>query len=115
MVYKIAIASSDGQTVDQHFGQAVNFLIYEVSNGKIEFIEDRDVNAIINENSTPDTRITQVINLLNDCKIVFAAKIGERVVRDLYANGIKSFAVSFSLNEIFTTIIKRQGSRVRII
>jgi nitrogen fixation protein NifX len=115
MAYKIAIASSDGQTVDQHFGQAVNFLIYEVSNGKIEFVEDRDVNAGIPANSTPDTRILQVINLLSDCKIVFASKIGERVVRDLYANGIKSFAVNFSLNEIFTIIIKRQSSRVRII
>ena len=115
MTYKIAIASSDGQKVDQHFGQAVNFLIYEVLEGVIEFVEDRDVNVGINENSGPDTRIAQVINLLCDCKIVFASKIGESVVRDLYANGIKSFAVNFTLNEIFTTIIKRQNSRVRII
>jgi predicted Fe-Mo cluster-binding NifX family protein len=115
MTYKIAIASSDGQKVDQHFGQAINFLIYEVSTGVINFIEDRDVNKCIDVDSNPETRISQIIHLLSDCKIVFASKIGERVVRELYDNGIKSFAVHFTLNEIFNTIIKRQNSRVRII
>jgi predicted Fe-Mo cluster-binding NifX family protein len=115
MAYKIAIASSDGQTVDQHFGQAANFLIYQVSEGVIEFIVDRDVNTYIKEDQHFDSRITQTIKLVSDCKIVFASKIGERVIKELYTYGIKSFAVNFSLNEIFTTIIKRQNSRVRII
>jgi nitrogen fixation protein NifX len=115
MTYRIAIASSDGDSVNQHFAKAENFLIYEITEGKVEFIEDRLVNAAFDESSHSDIRIEEITNLLSDCKIVFASKLGEKAIKYLYINGIKSFAVNFSLNFIFTTLIKRQNSRVRII
>ena len=115
MTYRIAIASSDGDSVNQHFAKAENFLIYEITDGKVEFIEDRLVNAGFGEISHSDTRIEEITNLLSDCNIVFASKLGEKAIKYLYINGIKSFAVNFSLNFIFTTLIKRQNSRVRII
>ena len=47
MKYKVAVATSDGKTVDSHFGHVSNFLIFEVDeeSGKFEDIEDRDVKA----------------------------------------------------------------------
>ena len=32
--YKVAVASSDGKTVDTHFGHAQSFLIFEVDTSK---------------------------------------------------------------------------------
>jgi predicted Fe-Mo cluster-binding NifX family protein len=115
MAYRIAIASSDGESVNQHFARAENFLIYEITEGKVAFIEDRLVNAGFGESAHSDARIEEIKNLLSDCKAVFVSKIGEKAIRYLNINGIKSFAVNFSLNFIFTTLLKRQNSRVRII
>ena len=43
--YKVAVASSDGKTVDTHFGHAQSFLIFEVDEqtGAFEDVEERDV------------------------------------------------------------------------
>jgi predicted Fe-Mo cluster-binding NifX family protein len=113
--YRIAIASSDGESVNQHFAQAENFLIYEVSDDGVVFIEDREVNVNSEEKLHSDTKIEIITNLLKDCKAVFVLKIGERAIRYLYVNGIKSFPVNYSLNRIFTTLVKRQNGRVRIL
>ncbi|MDE7423007.1 MAG: hypothetical protein K2N51_04850 [Lachnospiraceae bacterium] len=41
MSYKIAIASSDGKQIDQTFGQAKSFAIYEVTGDKCSKIDER--------------------------------------------------------------------------
>lgn len=41
MSYKIAVASSDGKQVDESFGAAKRFIIYEVADGKYNFLEER--------------------------------------------------------------------------
>jgi len=115
MAYRIAIASSDGESVDQHFGQAINFLIYEISEGQVEFIEDREVITNQDQEFHSDANFERITILLKDCKAVFVRKIGERAIRYLLVNGIKSFAVDYSLNFIFTTLIKRQNSRVKLL
>jgi nitrogen fixation protein NifX len=117
MVYKIAIASSDGESVNQHFGQAENFLIYEISDGKIEFIEDREVASACsgNECSHNDANFEILVELLKDCKAVFALKVGERAAKYLLVYGIQNFSVDYSLNHIFETLLKRQKGRVRIL
>jgi len=115
MGYRIAIASSDGQAVDQHFAKAENFLIYEITEGNVAFLEDRLVNTSLTEVSHSDARIEEITDLLADCKAIFVLKIGDRAIRYLYSNGIKSFAVDFSLNHILTMLLKRQNSRIRLI
>ena len=114
MAYRIAIASSDGESINQHFGQAGNFLIYEISDGHVEFIEDREVTVDPGEEFHSDANFERITILLKDCKAVFVRKIGERAIRYLYVKGIKSFAVDFSLNFIFATLLKRQNSRIKL-
>lgn len=41
MAYKIAVASTDGLQIDETFGAAKSFLIYEVENGKYHRLEER--------------------------------------------------------------------------
>jgi len=115
MAYRIAIASSDGESVNQHFGQARNFLIYEISEGQVDFVEDREITVNSDEELQSDANFERITILLEDCKAVFVEKIGDRAIRYLLVKGIKSFAVKFSLNFIFTTLIKRQNGRVKIL
>ncbi|MDP4210516.1 MAG: NifB/NifX family molybdenum-iron cluster-binding protein [Bacteroidota bacterium] len=114
MSYRIAIASNDGVLVDQHFGQAENFLVYEVSDGNAEFVEDREVPHFEDEIGHSEANLERIANLLSDCKVVFVQRIGKRAERHLLLNGIKSFAVDFSVNHILTTLLKRQNGRVKL-
>jgi nitrogen fixation protein NifX len=115
MAYRIAIASSDGESVNQHFGQTKNFLIYDILEGSVEFVEDREVNFETNESAHSDSNLGQLSILLKDCKAVFVSKIGEKASSYLYINGISSFSVNYSLNHIFSTLLKRQKSKLKVI
>ena len=42
MDVKIAIASSDGLTVNEHFGRAHSFIIYRLHDAGYEFVEIKD-------------------------------------------------------------------------
>ncbi|NTW99485.1 MAG: dinitrogenase iron-molybdenum cofactor biosynthesis protein, partial [Geobacteraceae bacterium] len=39
----IAVASKDGKEINQHFGHAERFLIYDVENGEAKLVEERTV------------------------------------------------------------------------
>lgn len=45
MSYRIAVASSDGERINSHFGTAEEFRIYEVENEEASFVEARKVAA----------------------------------------------------------------------
>ncbi len=112
MGYKIAIASTNGESVDQHFGKSRNFLIYELSDDKVVFIEDRELIAVSEDDEHSESGLIRVADVLQDCKAVFVLKIGMKASRYLYSRGIKSFEVKFSLNYIFETLLKNQRNGI---
>lgn len=107
MGYRIAIASSNGESVNQHFGQTENFLIYEISAEGAVFIEDREV-IPASEGEHSEAGLKRVADELYDCSAVFVLKIGMKASRYLYQLGLKSFQVNYSLNYIFEKLIKNQ-------
>jgi len=111
MAYKIAIASSNGESVNQHFGQAGNFLIYEVTDEGVKFIEDREVDAASGGTEHSEAGLNRVAEILQDCKAVFVLKIGMKASRYLYQRDIKSFQVDFPLSYIFETLLKNQKKK----
>jgi predicted Fe-Mo cluster-binding NifX family protein len=115
-MYRIAIASSNGETVNMHFGQAKNFLIYEIGGEGASFVEDRCIEDISDEAGHSMINMEKCVELFNDCTAIFVLKIGMRSSRYLYEHGIKSFEVSFPLNHIFRTLIKNeQQGRIEIL
>jgi predicted Fe-Mo cluster-binding NifX family protein len=113
---RIAIASSNGESVDQHFGQADNFLIYDVGDTEVEFVEDRDVSTSFGSSPHSDENLERLAGLLSDCSAVFVLKIGARSYKYLYERGVNSFEVNFSLHHIFKTLLKnKERGRVRLI
>lgn len=50
MSYKIAAASSDGKQIDETFGSAKKFIIYEVTDGRYQKLEER----VFHEEGTVD-------------------------------------------------------------
>lgn len=115
MSYKIAIASSNGESVNQHFGQAENFLIYEITKEKVHFIVDRHVEKASEGTEHSEEGLIRLADQLQDCKAVFVSKIGMKASRYLYQRNIKSFQVDFTLHYIFTTLLaNEQKGKVNI-
>lgn len=92
MTYKIAIASSDGKVVNQHFGHCRQFLIFENDDtGKWKFIEKRDTHPACKAGEHSEASMQYVVTLLKDCKAVAAAQIGLGAVQVLTLAKIRAF------------------------
>ncbi len=81
---KIAFATTDGRNVDEHFGRAGRFAIYNLTGKGYDFVEMRrfsdGVDTSIVETKglgkVHDDRVADKVERLSDCKIVYLTEIG---------------------------------------
>jgi len=74
-----AVASSGGGVINQHFGHAKEFLIYEASPMDVRFIGQRKVDLYCRGNEScgeVETRLDKIIRSLEGCEAVLCSKIG---------------------------------------
>ncbi len=91
---RLAVTTKSGMMVDQHFGHAAEFYIYEYNNGDIVFKERRPVYKYctgIEECDSDDDRIGRLVESISDCSAVIALRIGEAPKRQLSIKGIQVF------------------------
>ena len=82
---KVAFTSSTGEIIDQHFGMAQNFYIWEIAPDSAHFVTT--VSGIITEGDEED-RIAARANALADCAIVYTMQIGGPAAAKLVAKKI---------------------------
>lgn len=105
--YRIAIASSDGETVNRHYGRADKFFIYLVDDEEgYSLIEERKVEPVCHDGShmIPDMEKSAVKFM--DCKYVIAAKIGAGANQHLVAKGITCMELPGSIDDAVTKVWK---------
>ncbi len=100
---QIAIASSSGETVDQHFGKTVTFYIYSLNEIGVVLEEQREVTPLStgdkNHPFDPE-RFTALFAKLSDCKRVYCTKIGDRPKEELTKRGIETIEFTGRIEEI---------------
>ena len=84
---RVAVASRDGLRVDQHFGQAEDFLVYEVNAIGPALLERRTVAD--HARGDEDPRQT-ILRMLADCPVLLVAKIGVTPQEMLAGAGIEA-------------------------
>ncbi|MGV8891576.1 MAG: nitrogenase cofactor biosynthesis protein NifB [Burkholderiaceae bacterium] len=84
----IAVATKGQGRVNQHFGHATEFQIYEVSTAGTKFIGHRRVDMYCEGGFGEEDNLVTVIRAINDCHAVFVAKIGGCPKNDLKTAGI---------------------------
>jgi len=73
----IAIATSGGGVINQHFGHATEFLIYEASPTDVRFVSHRKVELYCAGNDDDGVPILQqIIKTLEGCEAVLCSKVG---------------------------------------
>ncbi|WP_428239427.1 NifB/NifX family molybdenum-iron cluster-binding protein [Gynuella sp.] len=99
---KIAFATSDRKTVNQHFGSAQSFTIYGITASEAHLLmvsEFEDLKQDGNED-----KLVIKIELLKDCVAVFCRACGASAVRQLLACNIHPVKVTDGPDEIDTII-----------
>ena len=112
--YKLAVASSDGKMVDQHFGQTKRFLLFEMEEGNVKPAGSVDTDPLMNEPMFGEKhrlKLENMVAALSGMDIVLATEFGERAEMELLARGIKPYrhtgnvddAIHCSVADLFHT------------
>jgi nitrogen fixation protein NifX len=105
---KIAVASNDGITVDEHFGRAKTFRIYEVEdNGASRLLENREIKSLPSVSPEPAHGADATVEQLSDVNAVLALQIGPNSQQSLSERGIRSFALKGSLEKALSSYGRR--------
>lgn len=87
----IAVASKTGTEVDQHFGHAERFLIYDYGGGSPEPLKTVEVEKYCTDDpnhSFHESRFGAIIKGLDGCKVLVTEMIGELPKQELQKAGI---------------------------
>jgi len=130
MSIKIAVGSSNGIVINQHFGSGTKFYIFELlGDGNSKFIETREVetevvaSASITCNDTEcnsgvdsgcgsgchsgghdEAGLIGKINLISDCQAVLVNQVGKGAEKLLLKNGISAFEAKDSIEKAFSKL-----------
>lgn len=103
---KVAVATSDGFTVNEHFGHAKFFRVYELGENGHTFLEVRDAVAACQHQLGHDTtRFDKIIELLSDCDALLVQKIGEGAAAYLISRNVRVFEVSGAIDAVLEKFI----------
>ncbi|RUQ74127.1 nitrogenase cofactor biosynthesis protein NifB [Azospirillum doebereinerae] len=85
----IAVATKGGERINEHFGHAKEFQIYEVGPKGAKFVGHRRVDQYCEGGTGDGETLDTVLSAINDCAAVFVAKIGGCPSKSLEAAGIE--------------------------
>ncbi len=105
--YKIAVASSDGIVVNNHFGRAKDFYIYQIDDKEeIHFLEKRSVTPVCERGNHDDEKLKTNLEKLRDCKYLLVSKIGRGAADMAEGFGIESYEIPGIIEESIEQLIK---------
>lgn len=99
----VAVASTDGKNVNEHFGRADKFLVYEKTNDGLSMIGERKVTPLsVNDPNHPfdPDRFGKIAEALKGCEEVYVSKIGDRPSEELAILGIEPITYEGPIEEI---------------
>ena len=104
MDVKIAVASSDGRTVNEHFGRARSFSIYRLHETGNKLLEVRENNPACSGQQHSDFALEQTVGNIADCRGVVAAQIGAGAIDALIRHRILAFTMSGPIAEALNVL-----------
>lgn len=115
MSIRIAIATTDGKVVNEHFGRASVFYIIELDGEEYRFNEERPTAPVCGGGSHNDNDMENAACLLSDCQAVLVSKIGSGAKRALEIRGISVFEIGLPVDEALDklrTYYYKRGKRI---
>jgi nitrogen fixation protein NifX len=88
---KVAFATSDMVTVNQHFGSAKSFAVYAINRDASQLLEAAQFGVLAQDGN--EDKLSVKIDLLADCAAVYCQAIGASAINQLIAKGIQPVKV----------------------
>ncbi len=85
----VAVATKGGGLVNQHFGHAKEFQIYEVDANDAKFIGHRKIDHYCQGGYGEETSLEPIIKAISDCQAVLVSKIGHCPQEELRKAGLE--------------------------
>jgi predicted Fe-Mo cluster-binding NifX family protein len=98
---RVCIASSNGITIDTHFGHADKFYIYEMVDDHFRLVDIRQTEQFCTPESNHGKRngvMEKFAGLLHDCETLLCASIGYYVAESLKDYGINSYMLDCDIS-----------------
>ena len=78
---RVAVATRGGDKVNQHFGHATEFLIYDTDGAEVKLVGVRKIQAYCHGkadcNGDKAATLQEIISILSDCRILLCSGIGD--------------------------------------
>lgn len=100
--YRVAVASSDGKNVDQHFGQTKEFYLFDVEEGKIVPAGTVRTDPFLDQamfGPAHKTKIEQMVSALIGSDIILTSGFGERAEAEIRARGMSPYIKEGLVND----------------
>ncbi|OPY58379.1 MAG: FeMo cofactor biosynthesis protein NifB [Pelotomaculum sp. PtaU1.Bin035] len=111
MSYKVAVASSDGKFVNQHFGRASQFLIFEIKDdGGFFFLVLRDNTPPCDGGAHNSDLLARTVDLISDCRVVLVSQIGPGAIDALLSRGIQPHVIPDFIEDALKRLIPYEGA-----
>lgn len=106
MSYRVAAASTDGKVVNQHFGRAESFHIFELSEEQgYRFVESRKVDACCGSGGHEISALEAAARALSDVQAILAERIGEGASDYLEHRGFAVYEAPFPIEPLLQKIL----------
>lgn len=98
---KIAFATTDEKNINDHFGRAGMFAVYDISKDVSRFVEtrkfadgeDRSITSTREQGKVHEDLVQAKVDRLSDCRIVYLTDIGGPAAARLVKNGMMPLKV----------------------
>jgi len=100
---QVAIVSTDGINVDDHFGRAERFLIYEINGKSQTLLSIKIVNPLTDNDPGHDFnpgKFDGITDKLTGCERVYCTRIGDRPSAELKKLAIEAVIYDGSIADI---------------
>lgn len=78
---RVAVATRGGDKVNQHFGHATEFMIYDTDGAEVKLLGVRKIQAYCHGtadcNGDKDATLQEIVSILKDCRILLCSGIGD--------------------------------------
>jgi nitrogen fixation protein NifX len=89
---KLAFATTDSKYVNQHFGSAKGFAIYEVTPDSVEQLEATQFGVLAQDGN--EDKLDEKLEILSGCTAVYCQAAGPSAVKRLMSIGVQPVKVS---------------------
>jgi predicted Fe-Mo cluster-binding NifX family protein len=100
---RLAFASTDGKYIDQHFGSARIFQIFEVSSAGYRLVDSRQTEGYCRGHC--EGGFAHLLEALADCSGIFVSRIGEGAAAFMIQHGKRVFEASGPVDDVIKQVV----------